>query len=101
MAIHEFSVPDDFFECENLLDTELDFPCCCCRHKGNSETSFPCKFCGHNTNADEHYSCATCGNLQPGNRYEDGKYIAKHTPAKIGPLCPVCYNSIVANVADR
>ncbi len=98
MAIHEFSVPDDFFQCDT--DTgEFDFPCCCCRHKVNPENSFPCSFCGHNMNADEHYSCAICGELQQGNPYEDGKYIAKDTPAGIGPLCLTCYNSIAADIS--
>ena len=100
MAIHECGVTDDFFQCDS--DTgAFDFPCCACRHRVKLENSFPCFFCGHNMNAAEHYSCVTCGELQPGNPYENGKYIAKGTPAAFGPLCLTCYNSIAADISSR
>ena len=99
MAIHEFGVPDDFFQCGDT--GEYCFPCCACTHKKNDADSLPCKFCGHNVTAEEHYTCCLCGEVQPGDPYDDGKHIARDTPAGIGPICLTCYNTLGSEFKSR
>jgi hypothetical protein len=93
MSIADYQVPNDFFDCEQLSDHGLDFPCCVCAHKKNSHGDLPCKYCGHNDSAQECHYCPLCGELQDGSA-RDGFSIAKDTPAEIRGLCWSCYGVI-------
>ena len=96
MSIHEYSVPDDFFQVDGLQAVDgLGFPCIVCRHKNKDQNSMPCKFCGHNDGAEDHFNCCLCGEIQAGTP-QDGKYLAVRTLAEIGPMCLTCCNTITA-----
>ena len=94
MSLSEYSVPDDFFQsATETSDSTLMFPCNVCRFS-NDPNEVPCKYCGHNENAQEYYYCSLCGEIQDGNYYTEGNYIAKDTGAQIAGVCSKCLDLI-------
>ena len=98
MSIDEYGVNNDYFQCAEIGGL-LCFPCCACKFKEKDSSEMPCRYCGHNTAADDCYNCCLCGELQDGHPYEKGLFIAKDTPARVGPMCLTCYLTISSSVA--
>ena len=96
MAIHEYSVPNDYFQAKDIAPDGLCFPCCVCRHNSKAANEMPCKFCGHNDGAEEFFYCCLCEEIQPGKPASEN-IIAIRTPAEIGPVCLTCRNTITAD----
>jgi hypothetical protein len=96
MAIHEYSVPNDYFQFGNNSPTGLDFPCCVCGNRTKKQTEYPCKFCGHNDGAEDFFHCCLCEEIQPGKPTSEN-ILAARTPAELGPVCLTCRNTITAD----
>jgi hypothetical protein len=96
MSLEEYThgIVNDLFQCKPI-NGGLDFPCIMCVHSQGEPDDYPCKFCGHNENSTEFFHCALCCNPVEGNMATAGLYLAKNTPAEIGPMCKTCWNTIV------
>ena len=100
MAIQEYVVIDDFFQCNEDDIVGIDFPCCCCKHNENDVDDEPCKFCGHNVNAVEHYCCVLCGSMIEGSPDKDSNYLATSTKSQVGPVCDSCRCNILRDICS-
>jgi hypothetical protein len=91
MAIDEYAVGNDFFQCND----GLDFPCSSCKHASKKETNErPCRFCGHNDDSVSVFNCYFCDEIIEGNPFSNEHIFCKNTTFQISGVCKNCLLSI-------
>ena len=97
MAIKEYFVRRDMFQVKSMPLSGPDFPCSACKFVIEKWDIYPCNICGHNINAIPAFECVLCDTVQSGDQNE-GLFLAKGTPACIGPICGTCMNTIKEDI---